>query len=81
MTNLTDEGLRQEAQWICDCKKQFKECLVCQKIASALQLVRDAAKKETREKAAKLMEEMGPVPGSIACHERATAIRQMDGGK
>lgn len=82
MINLTDEGLNKQAHdlalevGVIDVRvppsrqDDFKRM-----IASALQQVRDAAKKEEREKVRVL------AWGLIKNDKLDTAIRQMDGGK
>lgn len=93
MTNLTDEGLMFEAQKLTgsDCVCEDLKLLtpndpICHlhKTFSVLQQVRDAAKKEERERCAVVSEllvnELKPC-GKTCGRQIATAIRQMDGGK
>lgn len=90
MTNLTDEGLR---ALIGVELSRFSECptletmdwttdKIMEIFATALQQVRDAAKKEERESCASLADYlMVKTKGLISASKVATAIRQMDGGK
>lgn len=87
MTNLTDEGLMELALGIIPdsllVETGFKNTflLIRRHIYDNLKQVRDAAKKEERERCAKVAEAECHGLGDMACdhgHEIAEAIRQME---
>lgn len=79
MTNLTDEGLRSGVKEIVHIKRLGCVDPIEDLIFSFAKQVRDAAKKETKEKAAVVAENYLVTNKQYA--GVATAIRQMDGGK
>lgn len=99
MTNLTDEGLRDMARELADEFRKLGRTQVSDfndlsiDITYALKQVRDAAKRETVERCAKLAEQHTSTDGACdlsnanvegyrtAVNQIVTAIRQMDGGK
>lgn len=86
MTNLTDEGLRQKSKAISHKYLGYDEgeSSLNQAIFTALQQVRDAAKKEALLKVDEFWrfdENQQPMSSWYDKQDCLTAIRQMEGGK